>query len=559
MDRKVLIVGGVAGGASTAARLRRVDENAQIIMFEKGEYISFANCGLPYYIGGSIKDRRSLLLQTPKGMNSRFNIDVRVSNEVMEINRDAKKVVVKDHRNGHVYEETYDVLVLSPGSSPIRPNIPGIDSPNVFTLWNIRDTDAIKSYIEANNVKRATVIGGGFIGIEMVENLRDLGLEVQLVEMADQVLPPVDFEMAQLIHGHLKSHGIQLHLKNGVKSLSYNEGVTSVELQDGTTLESDIVILSIGVIPNGQLAKAAGLNVNERGGIIVDSHLRTSDPNIYAIGDVIEVIDYINGTPTMIPLAGPANKQGRIVANNIVGREEIYEGTQGTSVVKVFDMTIASTGANEKTLNKLGKVYGKDYYIAIVQPNSHAGYYPGALPITLKIIFDKEGKILGAQNVGFEGVEKRIDVIATAMRFGGSIYDLKRLELAYAPPYSSAKDPVNLAGYAAENILTGDQPAFLWRELDQLGPDEALLLDVRDPSEVERGKLEGSINIPLNELRSQMDTLPKDKPIIVYCAVGLRGYYATRILRQHSFDARNLLGGYSFYRAICADYVCPTC
>ncbi|PKM50455.1 MAG: pyridine nucleotide-disulfide oxidoreductase [Firmicutes bacterium HGW-Firmicutes-7] len=559
MSKKVIIVGGVAGGASTAARLRRLDESIEIIMFERGPYISYANCGLPYYIGGTIEDRDALFVQTPEAMKARFNMDVRVQSEVMSINRDKKTVTVNNNVSGQTYEESYDTLVLSPGSSPIRPKIPGIDSPNIFTLWTVPDTDAIKSYIDTHKVKTATVIGGGFIGIEMVENLHDLGIEVTLVEMVDQVLTPVDFEMAQVIHNHLSNQGVRLHLKNGVKTFSYEEGTTTVELQDGTKVPSDLVILSIGVAPNGSLAKDCNLEVNTRGGIIVDSYLKTSDPSIYAIGDAIEVIDYINQVPTMIPLAGPANKQGRIVANNITGRMEAYEGTQGTSVAKVFDLTVATTGTNEKTLTRLGKVYGVDYWITIVQPNSHAGYYPGAMPMTLKVIFDKDGKILGAQNVGYDGVEKRIDVIATAMRFGGTIYDLKKLELAYAPPYSSAKDPTNLAGFSAENILLRDQDPILWRELPDLDPNASIILDVRENIEYQLGAIQNAVHIPINDLRGRMNELPKDKLIVVYCAVGLRGYIATRILAENGYTVKNLLGGYSLYRMFFNDYTNPRC
>lgn len=557
--QKVIIVGGVAGGASAAARLRRLDENIEIIMFERGSYISFANCGLPYYIGGTIKERDALLIQTPEAMKARFNMDIRIDSEIVAINRDKKTVTVNELKTGRTYEESYDTLVLSPGSSPIRPNIPGIDSPNIFTLWNIPDTDAIKHFVDTHPIKTATVIGGGFIGIEMVENLHVLGIDVTVVEMADQVLTPIDYEMAQIVHHHLSNKGIRLYLKNGVKSFSYKDGVTEVELQDGTTVTSDLVILSIGVSPNGHLAKTADLKVNNRGGIIVDQYLKTSDPSIYAVGDAIEVIDYVNQIPAMIPLAGPANKQGRMVANNIVGRLESYEGTQGTSVAKVFDLTVASTGANEKALNRLGKEYGKDYLITIVQPKSHAGYYPGALPMTLKVIFDMEGKILGAQNVGYEGIEKRIDVIATAMRFGGTIYDLKKLELAYAPPYSSAKDPVNLAGFAAENILNHDQNPILWREIDGLDPEKTLILDVREPIEFSLGAIEKAKLMPVNDIRNRLSELPKDKELVVYCAVGLRGYIATRILSENGYNVKNLLGGYSLYKTFITDYTNPRC
>lgn len=547
MSKKVLVVGGVAGGATTVARLRRLEENLKIILFERGKYISFANCGLPYYIGGTIEERAALLVQTPESMEKRFNIDVRIKNEVTKILRDEKKIEVKDLSTGKTYEESYDYLVLSPGSTPLRPPIPGIDSPNIFSLWNIPDTDAIHGFIKENCPKRAVVVGGGFIGLEMAENLHALGIEVSIVEMLDQVMAPLDFEMAEIIHEHIKSKGGNLYLGDGVQTFDYKDGKTTITLQSGKTIETDLVILSIGIRPNGELAKDAGLEVNQRGGIVVDRNLRTSDKNIFAIGDAIEVIDFVNKTKTMVPLAGPANKQGRIVANNIVGRKEEYKGTQGTSVAKVFDMTVASTGNNEKILNKLGKEYGKDYLISFIHAKSHAGYYPEALPITIKLIFDLEGKILGAQSVGYDGVDKRIDVIATAIRFGGTIYDLKELELAYAPPYSSAKDPVNMAGYVAENILNKDVDTIFWNELDDLDRENTIILDVTDQEEREMGYVEGSINIPLNDLRDRLDELDKDKLIVSYCAIGIRGYIASRILVQNGFKAKNLAGGFMTY------------
>ncbi|WP_113674355.1 DsrE/DsrF/DrsH-like family protein [Vallitalea guaymasensis] len=554
MINKVLIVGGVAGGASTAARLRRVNEDAQIIMFERGKYISFANCGLPYYIGGTIEQRDALLLQTPEAMKARFNIDVRVQNEVVSINKEEKYVEVKDLKTGEIYKETYDNLVLSPGSTPIKPPIPGIDKDNIFSLWNIPDTDAIKSFLDKRPVKKVTVIGGGFIGIEMAENMYDRGLEVNLVEMADQVMAPVDYDMAQLIHGHMAQKGIKLFLNNGVSSFEDKDGKTYVKLQDGTMLESDMVILSIGIRPNGELAKNAGLETNKRGGIVVDEYLKTSDDSIYAVGDAIEVVDYVNGSKTMIPLAGPANKQGRIVANNIAGKQEKYKGTMGTSVVKVFDLTVAATGNNEKTLNRLGKKYQEDYKISLVQPKSHAGYYPGAIPMTIKLMFDLKGKILGAEIIGYEGVDKRIDVIATLIKMGGTIYDLKELELAYAPPYSSAKDPVNMAGFSAENILNGDMEVVLWDEIDKEDKQNSIILDVRDDIELELGYIEGAKNIPVNSLRDRINELDKNKEILVYCAIGIRGYIASRILTQKGYKAKNLIGGYNFYKCVVKDY-----
>lgn len=554
MSKKVLIVGGVAGGASTAARLRRLDESAEIIMFERGDYISFANCGLPYYIGGAIEERDALLVQTPEAMNARFRIDVRVQNEILSIDREKKTVNVRNHQTGQVYDESYDVLVLSPGSTPLKPPIPGIDAPNIFTLWNIPDVDRIKDYVDRLKPKRAAVIGGGFIGLEMAENFHDLGVEVSVIEMADQVMAPVDFEMAQIVHKHMKDKKVNLHLGDGVKTFEYNNGVTKVTLNSGAVVEADIVMLSIGIRPQSELAKQAGLDLNQRGGIVVNDNLLTSDPSIYAIGDAVEVVEFVKGGKAMIPLAGPANKQGRICADNIAGRKTTYKGTQGTSVAKVFDLTVSATGLNEKTLKRDGLVYGQDYYYTLVHPKSHAGYYPGAIPMTLKLLFDKEGKILGAQNVGYDGVEKRVDVIATALRLGGSIYDLSELELAYAPPYSSAKDPVNMAGFVAENILNGTTTPFQWFEFENM-PEDHIVLDVREDIERELGMIDSSINIPVDQLRDRLGELDKSKTYVLYCAVGIRGYVAERILKQNGFTkVKNLMGGYTTYSCVlCQD------
>ena len=551
MNKKVLIIGGVAGGASTAARLRRMDEHAEIIMFEKGEYISFANCGLPYYIGETIEERSALLVQTPEDMSKRFNIDVRVKNEVLKINKEEKYIEVINLDTGKKYNENYDVLVLSPGSTPLKPPIPGINSPNIFTLWNIPDTDAIKSYVDHQKPKRAAVIGGGFIGLEMAENLHDRGAEVSVIEMLDQVMAPIDYEMAQSVHMHLKEKGVKLHLGDGVKEFSYNNGVTTVTLQSGAKVEADMVMLSIGVRPQSNLAKEAGLELNQRGGIVVDEYLKTSDESIYAIGDAVEIIDFNSKEKTMVPLAGPANKQGRICANNICGGNEKYKGTQGTSIAKVFDITVASTGVNEKTLIKKGKVYGEDYHIVITHSKSHAGYYPGAIPMTIKLIFDNKGKVLGAQIVGYDGVDKRIDVIATAIRFGANVYDLEELELAYAPPYSSAKDPVNMVGFVSENMLSGTVKTFSWKEFESIDKENTVILDVREEIERELGYIDGSINIPLDDLRKRMVELDKSKKIIVYCAIGLRGYIGARILTQNGFDnVYNFNGGYSTFSTV---------
>lgn len=550
MSKKILIIGGVAGGATALARLRRLDENAEIILFERGEYVSFANCGLPYYIGGTIEDREKLLVQTPEGIKSKFNVDVRIKSEVIKILKEDKKVLVKDLNSGNTYEENYDYLIMSTGSTPIKPPIPGIDSPNIFSLWNIPDTDKIKNFVDEKKPKRAVVVGGGFIGLEMAENLYDLGLKVSVVEMLDQVMAPIDFEMAEIVHEHMKTKGVDLYLKDGVSKFEYNNGVTTITLQSGEKVEGDIVILSIGIRPNGELAKDAGLIQNSRGGVIVDKYLKTSDDSIYAIGDVIEVEDYVNKVQTMVPLAGPANKQGRIVANNILGEKEEYKGTQGTSIAKVFDLTVGSTGSNEKTLNRLGKEYKKDYLISLIHINSHAGYYPGALPMTIKLIYDLEGKILGSQIVGYDGVDKRIDVIATAIRFNGTIEALMDLELAYAPPYSSAKDPVNMVAFAAENVLKGKTELILWKELESLNLENTIFLDVREEIEREVGFIPDSVNIPLGELRNRLNELDKSKLIIPYCAIGLRGYIADRILKQDGFNSKNLAGGFTTYKTM---------
>ena len=551
MGQKVLIIGGVAGGAGTAARLRRNDENAEIIMFEKGAYISFANCGLPYYIGGSIEARSALLVQTPEAMKNRFNIDVRVQSEVLSIDKAAKTIQVKNHATGETYMEGYDVLVLSPGSVPLKPPIPGIDSPNIFSLWNIPDTDAVKGYVDSLKPKRAAIIGGGFIGLEMAENLHDLGIEVSVVEMMDQVMAPIDFEMASIIHNHMRNKDVQLFLGDGVKTFEYQNGVTTITLQSGKTIEADMVMLSIGIRPQSELAKAAGLAVNERGGIVVDEYLKTSDPHIYALGDAIEVTDFVTKNKTMVPLAGPANKMGRICANNINGAKEAYKGTQGTAIAKVFDMTVASTGLNEKTLKRNGKLIGQDYQVSIIHSKSHAGYYPGSTMMAIKLIFELSGKVLGAQIVGHDGVDKRIDVIATAIRYGGTVQELMELELAYAPPFSSAKDPVNMAGFAAENILSGYTGVAQYHEAVNFDREKTILVDVRDLKERENGFIEGSIHIPVNELRNRLGELDKQKDILLYCAIGLRGYIAARILKQNGFEkVRNLSGGYTTFASV---------
>ena len=545
MSKKVLIIGGVAGGASLAARLRRLDEDCQIVILEKGEYISFANCGLPYFIGGVISDRDKLLLSSPEAMKERFNIEVRVNNEVMVINKEAKEITVKNLLTNEEYQESYDVLAIATGSRPLKPKIEGIESNNIFNLWNMKDMDKIVNYIKLNELRTATVVGGGFIGIEMAENLKELGLNVNLVEMADQVMAPLDKDMASMIHEHLYQQGINLYLDNGVNKF-INDG-KSVELKDGTTIDSDLVILSIGIRPNSQLAIDAGLAVNERKGIIVDDYLVTSDPNIYALGDVVEITDFNTKEKAMVPLAAPANKQGRIAANNICGRKQKYVGAQKTSVVKVFDLTVANTGENEKSLNNRGLEYGKDYLVSYAMPKNHAGYYPEAYEMTIKLIFDLEGEILGGQCIGFYGVDKRIDVIATSMHFKGTIYDLQEIDLAYAPPFGSAKDPVNMVAFAAENILRKDVIPYRCYQLESL-TDDTVIIDVRTETEYEISHINDAINIPVDDLRSRLNELSKDKNYLVYCAVGLRGYIASRILMQNGFECANLIGGYTMYK-----------
>lgn len=546
MGKKVLIIGGVAGGASAAARLRRIDEQAEIIMFERGQYISFANCGLPYYIGGSIRERRNLLVQTAEAMKARFNIDVRDLSEVTSIDRENKKVRVHNLRTGSSYEESYDVLVLSPGALAIKPPIPGIQNPGIFTIRDIPDTDAIKEMVD-KQPQCAVVVGGGFIGLEMAENLHARGLQVTIVEAADQVMTPIDYEMAAILHNHIRSKGCQLVLSDGVKSFEREGEQNIVVLQSGRRIPADIVILSIGVKPNHQLAKAAGLELGLTGGIKVNTYLQTSDENIYAVGDAIEVIDYVQGNPVVIPLAGPANKQGRIAADNIAGKQTAYKGTQGTAIAKVFDLVVAATGSNEKLLKKSGK----EYTSTITHSASHAGYYPGANQMAVKSVYTKEGRLLGAQIVGTDGVDKRIDVMAVAVRHHLSMEDLTELELAYAPPFSSAKDPVNMAGYAASNILSGDIKPAYYDEARNADRDNTFFLDVRESFEYEAGHIPGAVNIPLNQLRSRLNQLPKDKEIIVNCQVGLRSYIGVRILLQNGFErVRNLSGGYKTYSQV---------
>nr|WP_314277533.1 CoA-disulfide reductase [uncultured Peptostreptococcus sp.] len=542
--KKILIVGGVAGGATVAARLRRLDEKSNIIMFERGEYISFANCGLPYYIGQVIKEREALLVQTVEGMSKRFNIDIRNFSEVIAIDSNKKEVTVKDVNTGKEYEESYDELILSPGANPIKPPIEGlVDADNVFTLRNIPDTDVIKAYVDEKEPKEAVVIGGGFIGVEMAENLVERGVKVHLVEMLDQVMAPFDFEMAQILHAHMIEKGVDLVLGDGVDS--FKDNGRTIVLKSGREINTDITILSIGVKPENSLAISAGLEMGPRGHIKVNDKLETSKPHIYAIGDAIETQDRVYGQPASIALASPANRQARILADRLNGIDVRYKGVLGTSVAKVFDMTASSTGKNEKSLKQMGI---DNYKVVHLHPLSNAGYYPTAMPLDFKLIFEvPSGKILGAQAVGYTGVEKRIDVIATAIAGGLTVRDLEDVELAYAPPFSSAKDPVNMAGYAATNILDGLVKTTTVDKIDTLLDQGALLIDVRTPEEYELETIDRAINIPLDELRDRLGEIQKDKEVYVTCQVGIRGYLASRILSQNGYNPINLDGGYASY------------
>ena len=543
MSKRVLIVGGVAGGASCAARLRRLDETAEIVMFEKGEYISFANCGLPYHIGGVIQNRDSLLIQTPQSFKARFDVDVRILSEVIGIDASAKTISVRQGKSETT--EPYDVLVLSPGASPIRPPMSGIDSPIVFTLRSIPDTDRIKTWISSKKVRNAVIIGGGFIGLEMAENLKGLGIEVTIVEMLDQVFAPFDKEMATILHQHIVSKGVRLVLGDGLKEI-VPQGAQNAEvlLMSGERLLTDMIALAIGVRPDTEFAKRSGIAVNSRGAIIVDEHMRTNIPDIYAVGDAIETTDFVSNRKVNVPLAGPANRQGRIVADNICGIQSTYKGTLGTSVCKIFDQTAAATGMNEKIARQLGVPYQKSY----THSQNHAGYYPGASMMSIKLLFDPHsGKVLGGQIVGEDGVDKRIDVLATAIKAGMTVSDLCELELAYAPPYGSAKDPINMAGYVAQNILEDRMSAFFAEDVQKIDPQKQLLLDVRTEGEYQRGTIEGSKNIPVDNLRSRLHELDKGKELLVYCQIGLRGNIATSILKQNGFRVKNLSGGYRSY------------
>lgn len=542
-NNKVLIIGGVAGGASAAARLRRLDENAHIIMFERDPYISFANCGLPYYIGDAIKERSKLLVQTPEAMHSRFNIDVRIHSEVISIDPERKTVRVQSKDRG-MYEESYDHLILSPGAKPIQPNLPGIESSRIYKVRNIPDIDRIKQKVTDTSARSAIVIGGGFIGVEMAENLKEIGMDVTLVEAGSHILAPFDAEMSNILMKELEDQHVNLTLSNSVQSFHETKEQIEVQLASGDVLTSDMVILAIGVTPDTNFLKDSGLEFGPRGHIIVNDRLETNLENIYAVGDAIEVVDYINGSKTAIPLAGPANKQGRIAADNVCGLGSVYKGTQGTSIIKIFGLTGASTGNNEKTLQRLNI----PYHVTYVHPSSHASYYPGASPITIKLLFNDEGTVLGAQAIGFDGVDKRIDDIATVIHFRGTVTDLAELELAYAPPYSSAKDPVNMAGYVAQNLLMDRTTVFVPQDLATRDMDNTILVDVRSEIEHMNGHIPGSILIPVDDLRDRLQELDPNKEIWVYCQVGLRGYTASRILIQRGFKVRNLTGGYKTYQ-----------
>ncbi|AIV08929.1 CoA-disulfide reductase [Vibrio harveyi] len=561
---KIVIIGGVAGGASAAARARRLSEDAEIIMFERGPFVSFANCGLPYHIGGDIQERSKLLLQTPESFLARFNVDVRVMNEVVSINRQDKTVTVKNLLDGSEYQESYDFLLLSPGAGPVVPPIPGIDNPLTHSLRNIPDMDRIIKTIETNKVEHATVVGGGFIGLEMMEAFHQLGVKTTLVEMADQVMTPVDREMAGFAHAEIREKGVDLRLGVALSSVEFvaNQSVANIEageddahqhlqgkltlsLNNGDQLDTDILIMAIGVRPETKLAQEAGLQIGALGGIYTNEYMQSSDPSIYAVGDAVEEKDFVTGEQTLVPLAGPANRQGRMAADNMLGRQETYQGTQGTAICKIFDLAVASTGKNEKQLKRENIAYEKVY----VHTASHASYYPGAETVSFKMLFDPAtGKILGAQAVGKDGVDKRIDVMAVAQRAGMTVEQLQHLELTYAPPYGSAKDVINQAAFVANNIIKGDATAIHFDEIDNISEDQ-VLLDVRNPGELESvGFIDGAINIPVDQLRQRMNELPKDKEIVIYCQVGLRGNVAYRQLVNSGFKARNLLGGYRTYK-----------
>lgn len=556
---KVVIIGGVAGGATAAARIRRLDENANIVVFEKTGYISYANCGLPYYIGGVIEDEAELTLQTPASFWQRFRIDMRVNHEVIKIDSDRKTVEVRNLISGDVFEESYDKLLISTGASPVKPELPGMDDERFLSLRTVEDTFKIRKYVDDNKPKSAVIIGGGFIGVEVAENLREMGMDVTIVQRPDQLMNPFDRDMASFIHGEMRRHGVELKLGRNVEGFERSAvgkedsgyEMIKVLLDDGSYINTDMVVLAIGVVPDSRIAKEAGLETGIKGSIVVNDRMETSKPDIYAVGDAVEVKHFITGQKALISLAGPANKQGRIAADNICGGDSVFKGSQGSSVIKIFDMTAASTGINEKT----AKAQGIDYDKVYLAPMSHAGYYPGGSIMSMKVIFEKGTyKLLGAQSTGYEGVDKRIDVLATAMHAGLSALCLKDLDLAYAPPYSSAKDPVNMAGFMIDNIAEGRLKQFFWDEADSLPRDgSVVLLDCRTPEEYFYGHMEGFINIPVDELRSRIDELPKGKPVYVHCQSGLRSYIGCRILEGNGFDCYNLSGGYRLYEAVKSD------
>lgn len=539
---RLLIVGGVAGGASCAARARRMNEDVEIIVFERGSFVSFANCGLPYFVGDVIENEKNLLVATPQLFRQRFNIEVRLRNEVMSIDRQAQTIKVRERESGKEYEERYDNLVLATGASAIRPPVPGIDLPGIFTIRTIPESRMIRSWLSEYSVKQAVVIGGGFIGLEITENLINKDIAVSIIDKGDQILTPLDPEMTTEIEKRLKSHGVQLYLGEGVTGFSSrdNDKKLVVHTDSGKALEADLIILGVGVRPNSALAKEAGLEVGPTGGIVVTPYMNTSDAHIWAVGDVTENANFVTGEKQVVALAGPANRQGRIAADNIFGQKRIYRGTQATAVCGILGLTAAATGVNEKSLKKADIKYEKVY----LHPGHHVGYYPNAKPVHLKVLYAKDdGKLLGAQAIGEEGIDKRMDVISTALQLGGTVFDLEEAELCYAPQYGAAKDPVNIAGMIAANQLRGHAPLAHWNNFQLVDSKKSYFLDVRNPSEFEGDHVDNAVNIPLHDLRERLDELPKDRPILVYCRVGQRGYYATRMLRIKGFDAYNLSGG----------------
>ena len=551
MSKKILIVGGVAGGATAAARIRRLDETAEVIIFERSGFVSYANCGLPYYIGGVIRDKEELTLQTPEMFRERFQIDVRVHHEVTAIHPERKTVTVKNLETGETFEESYDKLLLSPGARPVQPNLPGAGLENLFTLRTVEDTLRIRDYVVKNKPKSAVLAGGGYIGLEVAENLRELGMDVTIVQRPNQLLNPLDYEMASFVHAKMREKGIRLMLGHSVEGFEKAGDQVNVLIKGEQPIKTDMVLLAIGVAPDTHLAKEAGLTLGIKNSIVVNDRMETSAPDIYAVGDAVEVRHFVTGSKALISLAGPANKQGRIAADNICGGDSVYQGSQGSSVIKIFDMTVATTGINERTAKDAGIGCDKVY----LSPSNHASYYPGGTMMTMKVLFEKNTyKLLGAQIVGYEGADKRIDVIATAMHAGMTALQLKDLDLAYAPPYSSAKDPVNMAGFMIENIAEGRLKQFFWDEVGALPDDGSVfLLDARTREEYTAGHINGFVNIPLDELRDRLSELPQNVPLYVLCQSGLRSYLACRILSQNGWDCHNFSGGYRLYETIYRD------